>query len=312
MNNILGKTPGMNMLGGMGQLPGMNLNINFGMNIGTDRSMLSQGCRDPYNGGGLVNSISNMMGCFGNMGMGSIPGFGSSCNPMGSMFGGIMQGLQQQQQMMMMMMAMMMMMMMQQQNQMMNGMGGGMPGMGGGMPGMGGGSGAPGSQGVQGANGANGAAPLNMNGQEAKTAKFIDQYLQKKGSPMAGKGAGEMMVKYAKEYNMDPLILLAIARQETNMGKAGIGINGCLGVGAYDSNPTNALTNPKFAGMENQLRVGAKTFDNLRSKGGSNANASVEQQIAAAGKKWATDPNWAKGVTSIYNQIRSEFQQFQG
>ena len=310
MSNIMPMNMMPNMLGGMNGMNampqmGFNMNLNIGMQIPmnlSDSLNLSGRQNEQLGQNPLSSMMSQLSPSMGlGSGMGMVPGFGGSTNPMQSMFGGMMQMLQQQQMMMMQMMMMMMMQMMQ------NGFGGGANGANGaaGMNGMGG------ANGTGAANGAAGATS-NLQGDDAKKSKFIDQYLEKKGSPMAGKGAGDMMIRYAKENNMDPLILLAIARQETNMGKTGIGINGCLGVGAYDSNPTNALTNPNFAGMEMQLNKGAKTFNNLRSSGGSNANAPVDQQIAAAGKKWATDPGWAKGVTSIYNQIAQEFQQFQG
>jgi hypothetical protein len=116
-----------------------------------------------------------------------------------------------------------------------------------------------------------------------------------------------MMVKYGKEYDVDPLVLLSIAGQETNYGKAGIGVNGMLGVGAYDSDPNNATRNPKFSGLENQIKVGAQTFANLREKGGSSSDASIADQTAAVNKAgWATDQNWHNGVTSIYNSIANK------
>lgn len=316
--NIMGGLSGMsgmsNMgglanMGGLSNMSGLNAMGGLSLNIGMQIPM---NITDSLNLSGIQNensgqaSISNLMSQLSpslgfSSGMGMVPGFGGACNQSSSMFGGMIQLLQQQQTMMMMQMMQQMMQMMQS---------GGFGGSNGsnGMQAINGGSNGTGGTNATGAAG----SVSNLQGDDAKKSKFIDSYLQQKSSPMAGKGAGDMMVRYAKQYNMDPLILLAIARQETNMGKTGIGINGCLGVGAYDSNPTNALTNPQFAGMENQLRVGAKTFDNLRNKGGSNSNASVAEQISAAGKKWATDPKWAQGVTSIYNQIAQEFQSFQG
>jgi len=124
---------GFSPLGGLGsQMPmmgiGLNLNIGFNMmdSLGLSGQMGETFSRNPL--ASMLGGCSPSMGMNGGMGM--MPGFGGCCNPSGSMFGGLMQGIQQQQQMMMMMMQiMMMMMMMQQQNQMMNGMGGGMPGM---------------------------------------------------------------------------------------------------------------------------------------------------------------------------------------
>ncbi len=138
-------------------------------------------------------------------------------------------------------------------------------------------------------------------------AAYIDNFLAEKGSPAAGTGAGEMMVKYGKENNVDPLVLLAIAGQETQWGQTGIGVNGMLGVGAYDSNPNNATTNPTFAGVENQIRVGAKTFANLREKGGASASDDMATQTAAVNSAgWASDQNWHNGVDKLYNQITAD------
>ncbi|MGM9998061.1 MAG: CHAP domain-containing protein [Candidatus Bruticola sp.] len=132
-------------------------------------------------------------------------------------------------------------------------------------------------------------------------AKAIDGFLASKGSA-APEGTGAMFVKAGKENNVDPLVLLSIAGQETQWGKTGIGIDGWMGVGAYDSDPNNATRNSKFSGVENQINVGARTFANLREKGGSSADASIADQTAAVNKAgWATDQNWHNGVTSIYH-----------
>ena len=57
------------------------------------------------------------------------------------------------------------------------------------------------------------------------------------------------------------------------------------------------------AGIEQQIRVGAETFANLRAQNGSSADAPLSEQIEAVGKSWATDPNWAEGVKSIYSDM---------
>ncbi len=131
-------------------------------------------------------------------------------------------------------------------------------------------------------------------------AKAIDSFLAEQGSS-APEGTGALFVKAGKENDVDPLILLSIAGQETQWGKTGIGINGWMGVGAYDSDPNNATRNSKFSGVENQINVGARTFHNLREKGGSSSGDSIAAQTSAVNKAgWATDQNWHNGVTSIY------------
>ncbi len=299
----------------------------MGAMAGTDRVGFSPDAMSGFGGSNFMNPLMNlgccnpMMGGFNNgMGMipGMMPGFGSQG------------GVQNQNMMQMMMMLMQMLMMLMQQQ----GMGGGMPmGMGGmpmgmgGMPmGMGGfpsgGFGRPVSMppyghsrplppfaagspsgsfpGVGGVGGGSaiGGGP-GQYGPDA--ARWIDNYLGQRGSPAAGRGAGDMFLKYGKEYNVDPMVLLAISQHETNHGKLGVGMRKMLGVGAFDANP-NGRT--KFDGLENQIRYGASTFARLRERGGSNADAPVAQQLAAANRAgWATDRNWHNKVMRHYNQI---------
>ena len=150
--------------------------------------------------------------------------------------------------------------------------------------------------------------PINLKGDDKKMADFINNYLAKKGSPAAGQQAGELMVQEGKEHNVDPLVLLAIAGHETVFGTKGVGMRKMLGVGAYDSNP-NGVT--PYDGLRNQISAGAKTFANLRAKGGASAESSIGEQLAAANRGgWATDPNWHSGVARMYNQIVSDAQQY--
>ena len=133
----------------------------------------------------------------------------------------------------------------------------------------------------------------------------IDKYLSKQGSKAGDAKFGELAEKYGQQYKVDPLILLAIAGHETRFGTTGVGLNGLLGVGAYDSDPNNSTRNSKFSGVEQQLKVGAETFANLREKGGAGPNDSIEKQTAAVNKAgWATDPNWHTGVDQMYKQVK--------
>ena len=135
-------------------------------------------------------------------------------------------------------------------------------------------------------------------------ASFIDDYLTKKNSPVAGKGAGELMVAQGKANDVDPLILLAIAGHETVYGTKGIGADGMLGVGAVDNNPQNATKNAKYKGFENQITVGATTFRQLRAKGKSSSSDPIDKQIETVNKNgWASDQNWYKDVSKIYGQL---------
>jgi hypothetical protein len=155
--------------------------------------------------------------------------------------------------------------------------------------------------------GATGAGMQPLTGNDQAMAGYIDKYLADHKSPAAGMGAGAMMVDAGKKYGVDPLILLSIFKHETVLGTAGVGMQKGLGVTAYDSNPSNS--NPAADGMRNQIYKGAETFAKLRAEnGGVGANASIDQQIAMTGRRWATDPGWASKVTAIYKEIAAGFK----
>ncbi|MHB2015577.1 MAG: hypothetical protein ACYCW6_01385 [Candidatus Xenobia bacterium] len=187
--------------------------------------------------------------------------------------------------------------------------GGGAPaggGPGGGGPGGGGPVGALGGSPTGGAPDTSGPdlSAFPMTGTDQQKADFINQYLASKGSPAAGMNAGQMMVQAGKQNNVDPLILLSIAGQETQFGKKGVGVNGMLGVGAYDADPRNSTRNPTFSGVRNQIFKGAATFAKLRARGGASANSPISQQLAAVNRAgWATDRGWHNGVGAQYAQI---------
>lgn len=141
--------------------------------------------------------------------------------------------------------------------------------------------------------------PPELAGDDKKLAAFIEKEL--KGTPLAGKGLGAHFVKAGRDNKVDPLALLAISRHETRHGELGVGVTKHMGVGAYDSNP-NGKT--KFDGAVQQIYSGAKTFANLREKGGSNAKEAIGKQLSAVNKAgWATDKNWHNGVGKHYSDI---------
>lgn len=144
-------------------------------------------------------------------------------------------------------------------------------------------------------------APVALTADDRKMANFIDGYLASQGSPAAKYRAGELFVKYGRQNDVDPLALVAIAGHETGFGKLGVGVRKMLGVGAYDSNP-NGVT--PYDGLENQIKYGAKTFANLRAKGGASSRTPLGQQFAAVNRAgWATDSNWHNGITRWYNRV---------
>lgn len=147
--------------------------------------------------------------------------------------------------------------------------------------------------------GANAIPSPELKGNDAQMAQAIEEQL--KGTPLEGKGLGAHFVQAGKQQNVDPLALVAISKHETNFGKLGVGIKKHMGVGAYDANPNGKTP---YDGAVQQIYSGAKTFANLRRKGGSNADAPMSQQLAAVNRGgWATDRNWHKGVGRHYNTV---------
>jgi len=74
-----------------------------------------------------------------------------------------------------------------------------------------------------------------------------------------------------------------------------------MGVGAYDHNPNGKTP---YDGAVQQIYSGAKTFANLRAKGGATAEDPMSKQLSAVNKAgWATDKKWHSGVGKAYNNI---------
>ncbi len=170
---------------------------------------------------------------------------------------------------------------------------------GGGGSSSGGGGGSVSSSSDSGSSSPISTVPPELAGDDKKLAAFIEKEL--KGTPLAGKGLGAHFVKAGRDNKVDPLALLAISRHETRHGELGVGVTKHMGVGAYDSNP-NGKT--KFDGAVQQIYSGAKTFANLREKGGSNDKDPIAKQLSAVNKAgWATDKNWHNGVGKHYNDI---------
>lgn len=99
---------------------------------------------------------------------------------------------------------------------------------------------------------------------------------------------------YGKEYNVDPLLLAAIADHETGYGNLGMGKKGyTLGYGATDS---KALS--QYAGIEKQYKYAAKKL-------GSYFQGQTVTQEGLNGflrDSWkASDTGWANKVWSIYS-----------
>lgn len=102
-------------------------------------------------------------------------------------------------------------------------------------------------------------------------------------------GDADKAIAAGKKYGVDPILLVAIGRWETDWGKKGLGKKGLvLGVGAYDSGPVYT-----WKGVAAQLDQGAK----ILSAHGVHTIADVK---AGKAKFWATSPGWQAGVVAMY------------
>ena len=146
------------------------------------------------------------------------------------------------------------------------------------------------------------AVPPKLAGDDKQLAQYIEKQLE--GSPLAGQGMGAHFVKAGRQNDVDPMALVAISKHETNFGELGVGVAKHMGVGAYDSSPS---TPRQWDGATNQIYSGAKTFANLRSKGGSSSKAPISQQLSAVNKAgWASDSSWHSKVGGHYNEVTKE------
>jgi murein DD-endopeptidase MepM/ murein hydrolase activator NlpD len=97
---------------------------------------------------------------------------------------------------------------------------------------------------------------------------------------------------YANAKQIDPLVLVAIGKQETNWGQAGDGrLGNVLGVGSYDSGSTY-----KYAGIDGQLGEGSR----LLASWGVHTIGDI---TAGKATDWATDPGWESGVAQWYGRL---------
>ncbi len=158
-----------------------------------------------------------------------------------------------------------------------------------------------GNTGTAGPSGDLNVLPPQLAGNDQRLAQAIESRLQ--GTPLAGQGLGAHFVAAGRQHNVDPMALVAISRHETNFGKLGVGVRKHMGVGAFDASPNKAR---RWDGAINQIYSGARTFANLRRKGGSGASASLSQQLLAVNRAgWATDGNWHSKVAGHYSGLAS-------
>lgn len=130
-------------------------------------------------------------------------------------------------------------------------------------------------------------------GMEDARPLLINKYLKSYNSPMAG--LGEYIVKTADHFDVDPYLVVAIAQQESNLGKLmppnchnawGWGIHSA-GTLCFDS--WNEGINTFISGLaENYLAYGLKTPEQIMTKYN------------------ATSPGgaWAKGVSQFLDELQ--------
>ena len=106
----------------------------------------------------------------------------------------------------------------------------------------------------------------------------------------------------AKQYNVDPNLILAIGWHETNWGRAGDGTKGMYtGYGSYDSGSDYTL-----AGFKSQVTGTAKK---MAAWGMTPGNVTLERiQTGNSGALptgiYATDGNWPNAVWNIYTSLK--------
>lgn len=152
-------------------------------------------------------------------------------------------------------------------------------------------------------------APVNL------TASVINNYLSNNNSPL--NGLGSTFIRSQNTYGVDANYLVSHAILESAWGKSQIALakNNLFGYGAYDSNPGNdAGIFPsegyaiRFQGWEvrnNYLDPGSSFY--------------VTPTLTGMNVNYATDPNWARSIGSLMNQLSnyaktpfSDYQQYTG
>lgn len=122
-----------------------------------------------------------------------------------------------------------------------------------------------------------------------------------KASDMLPSSDLSQVVQIAREYNVEPELLLAIGWHETQWGRLGDGQYGMyMGYGSYDSG-----SDYSFAGLVNQVKGAAakmaawgQTVGNVSLTGLSMGNSGVLPTGL-----YASDQTWANSIWKYYNQI---------
>lgn len=121
-------------------------------------------------------------------------------------------------------------------------------------------------------------------GQGGADANAIDNYLRENGSPMAGNG--RVFVAAGSAYHVDPLLVVAISRKESSLGKYTFKPHNAWGWGSESwANWNDAITNYTRLLGEEYISKGLKTPDRI-------------------GPKYCPgSASWIKDVTLFYQEL---------
>lgn len=120
-----------------------------------------------------------------------------------------------------------------------------------------------------------------------------------KGTPMEGLGAS--FDEAGAKYGINPLFLAGLAIHESNYGKSRIAQdkNNLFGFKAYDQSPYASAAG--YSSFTDSIESVAKYLkESYLSLGGKYYSGT---SVAAIGKRYATDPNWAKAIERIASDL---------
>lgn len=110
----------------------------------------------------------------------------------------------------------------------------------------------------------------------------------------------KLVLKYAKENNIDPHLVAAIGWHETHWGKLGAGLKGyILGYGW----PNGVHRIKKFEGFENQIKYATRQ---IARDLGKEVTAKKLDKFAHTSWKPSVPSAWAKSVYRIYTSLERE------
>lgn len=142
--------------------------------------------------------------------------------------------------------------------------------------------------------------PDNLRALSNNSAEFFNSKLE--GSPLAG--LGEHFKRAEEQYNVNGVLLMAIAKLESNFGRSKIARdkNNLFGFQAYDSSPyaSAKFYKTKQDSIYDAARLLSKNY--LSPKGPYFNGYSID----SIGIKYSSDPKWASKV----RRIASEFMRF--